>query len=127
MRSPKGDYDPDTVPPEWKSWLNRVRDEPPSTQEIARARSARIVMQQRALAVDAEDAKRKFQAETMGQGRERAAREPRMDRFLDQLSPQSGQADKSSSTNSRGASRQQNGKSRQDTPYNPDVWKPGGS
>lgn len=30
------EYDPNSIPPEWSSWLHRFRDEPPTEQEISR-------------------------------------------------------------------------------------------
>ena len=108
MRTVDGDYDPQKLPPEWAHWLRKTRATPPTTQEVSRAAAARLSTRLKAAELAAEDARRRFQArvcrwspllwcqhpqwgivlqrESLGLQSEPAPPEPRMDRFVDQLS-----------------------------------------
>jgi NADH:ubiquinone oxidoreductase subunit len=55
--------DLNSVPPEWTSWLHKARDDPPSSEEVARGAEWRRELRRRGLAVEARDRKRKMQRE----------------------------------------------------------------
>ncbi|KAK9812414.1 hypothetical protein WJX73_009010 [Symbiochloris irregularis] len=98
VRTPDRSYDPNSVPPEWIQWLNKRRSEAPAAEEVAKGQAHRATVQQRARMLDAEDAKRRFQAESMGNAREAADKQPNMGRFLDQLSNKGAASDGSDRT-----------------------------
>ncbi|KAK9806854.1 hypothetical protein WJX72_005097 [[Myrmecia] bisecta] len=86
VKCPGGLYDPLTIPPEWSQWLKKARGEAPTPEEVAEREMWRLRQKQRAAAIDAEEAKRKFKAASLGEQSEgSAAGGPNMDRFVQQL------------------------------------------
>jgi NADH:ubiquinone oxidoreductase subunit len=61
-------YDPNRLPPEWRAWLQRTRDEPPTEEEAARAEERVRVMRMRILAVEAKERQRRLARELGGGG-----------------------------------------------------------
>lgn len=118
VKTPDGLYDPDAVPPEWYQWLRKRRNEAPSLQEIQQMGSHRVQIRQKAAALDAEEAKRRFQASTSG-GEASEAEGPNMQRFVQQLSSQGYAEDTDSSRINEAVST-----APEDNSSQPSGWQP---
>ena len=61
-----GDFDPTTLPAEWHQWLHKARAEPPTEEDIRRGQHQRELFKQRVAAIEAEEARRRFQEQAGG-------------------------------------------------------------
>jgi NADH:ubiquinone oxidoreductase subunit len=59
-------YDPNRLPPEWRAWLQRTRDDPPTAEEAARAEERARVMKARVRAVEERERQRRLAKELGG-------------------------------------------------------------
>lgn len=65
---PKGHvfYDPKTIPSEWRMWLLKTREEPPTMEELAQAEAKAEVMRRKVAALEEQERIRRFRAQATG-------------------------------------------------------------
>lgn len=61
-------YDPNRLPPEWRAWLQKTREDPPTPEEEARAEERARVMRARVLAIEERERQRRLAREHGGGG-----------------------------------------------------------
>ncbi|KAK9868641.1 hypothetical protein WJX84_008892 [Apatococcus fuscideae] len=83
-----GDYNANQLPPEWDQWLRKSRLQAPTAEDMAKMAHDRASVKEKAAILDAEDRKRRFQAESLGLAGAQPAEGPNMDRFVQQLTDQ---------------------------------------
>eukprot|EP00878_Enallax_costatus_P005375 GHUV01005644.1.p1 GENE.GHUV01005644.1~~GHUV01005644.1.p1 ORF type:complete len:170 (+),score=53.52 GHUV01005644.1:535-1044(+) len=88
VRVPGNDllYDPKVIPPEWRSWLAKTRQEPPTEEEMAQTAMRKAVMAQRVAAIEEREQQRRIRMESLGSQANTAAG-PDINRFMQQLDP----------------------------------------
>ncbi|MEW5304740.1 MAG: hypothetical protein WDW38_009703 [Sanguina aurantia] len=134
--SPHMYYDPNEIPPEWRMWLRKLRENPPTEEEVSMGEQRSETMRVKVAAIDEADRLRRYQmASTGSQGA--APAEPNMAQFLQQMRP-AGSASASASAAPGQASTPPSPSppSAKETPsgeatgtgssYTPGAWKPGG-
>lgn len=61
-------YDPNRLPPEWRAWLQKTREEAPTQEESARAEERARVMRGRVAAIEERERQRRLARELGGGG-----------------------------------------------------------
>ncbi|KAL6752287.1 hypothetical protein V8C86DRAFT_2757670 [Haematococcus lacustris] len=121
-------YDPCEIPPEWRMWLRKLRQQPPTPEEMSMSAEKAEAMRQKVAAIDEQERLRRLRQEAMGnQARQAGASGPDLSRLLQQMHPEA----------SRAGSRAQPG-SPPDQPgqpagapgpvgtdFKPEAWRPG--
>ncbi|KAF6251975.1 hypothetical protein COO60DRAFT_1704507 [Scenedesmus sp. NREL 46B-D3] len=107
VRVPGNDllYDLKTVPAEWRSWLARTRQQPPTEEDMARVAARKALMQQRVAAIEEREQQRRIRMESLGK-QATTAGGPDISRFMSQLETtghDAGDAGSSSRSGSQGA------------------------
>lgn len=59
-------YDPRSLQPEWRMWLTRKREDPPTEEELAKNAAAKELYKKRVAAVEEQEKLRRFKARSMG-------------------------------------------------------------
>ncbi|KAG2498180.1 hypothetical protein HYH03_003935 [Edaphochlamys debaryana] len=112
-------YDPNDIPPEWRMWLRKQREQPPTEEELARSAAQRHQMAARVAALDEKERLRRQRQEAMGTPDQHAGAQPDMARFIQQMG---GKADGGAAAPGPEAPKRPSGPSEG---YKPDSWKPG--
>ncbi|GMH40909.1 hypothetical protein BSKO_08813 [Bryopsis sp. KO-2023] len=112
------EYDPQSIPPEWMSWLHRFRDEIPTEQEIERMKVSRDDLKRRVAALDEEEYKRRLRLESLQAEGMSSDGGPNMSKFVEELAAKGygGGGDGGSSEPSHDS-----------TEFKPETWTPGKS
>eukprot|EP00879_Flechtneria_rotunda_P012058 GHRR01012593.1.p1 GENE.GHRR01012593.1~~GHRR01012593.1.p1 ORF type:complete len:172 (+),score=65.34 GHRR01012593.1:299-814(+) len=77
-------YDPKVIPPEWRGWLAKTRQNPPTEEEMARSATRAAIMQERIAAIEEREQQRRIRQESLGQ-QATAAAGPDINKFMSQL------------------------------------------
>lgn len=119
-------YDPLSVPTQWRQWLSKTRDDPPTEEEMQQDTVRVAQLQMRVAQLNAEEHRRRMRAQSLGEEPE-MAEGPSMDRFVGQLTGKAVPAEEAS-TNAADSSRQQEQPSKQggSKDFQPETWQPGG-
>ncbi|KAJ9510876.1 hypothetical protein QJQ45_027716 [Haematococcus lacustris] len=59
-------YDPCEIPPEWRMWLRKLRQQPPTPEEMSMSAEKAEVMRQKVAAIDEQERLRRLRQEAMG-------------------------------------------------------------
>lgn len=112
------EYDPESIPPEWMSWLHRFRDEVPTDEEIERLQASRADLKQRVAALDEEEYKRRLRLESLQAEGMSSDGGPNMSQFVEELAARGygGGGEKPSSDASQAS---------QPAEFKPETWMPG--
>uniref|UniRef100_A0A061S7C6 NADH dehydrogenase [ubiquinone] 1 alpha subcomplex assembly factor 2 n=1 Tax=Tetraselmis sp. GSL018 TaxID=582737 RepID=A0A061S7C6_9CHLO len=108
------DFDPTSVPPIWKSWLQGVRSEPPTAQDIERETQREESLKEKVVALEHEEQQRRFRARSLKGADQEEHSSAAISALLGGSSAQRSHDD------TQHASKPNSGAS-----FQPDAWEPG--
>jgi len=124
-------YDPNEIPSEWRMWLRKLRDTPPTEDELAKNEAKAEALRSKVAALEEADRLRRQRMQSMGMHAQQAAQQPDMSRFLQQLggSGQAAGGAQAGGAGSAGSSPEaplKNPGQGLGGSYKPDTWQPAG-
>lgn len=126
-------YDPKDIPAEWRMWLRKLREEPPSDEELQQNAAKTAAYKARVAAVEEAERLRRLRQQTVGTSDQHAGAQPDISRFLQQMGSgkAAGPAAGAGGSGPSGAQQQQQppggtaeGGARGEN-FKPDTWRPG--
>ncbi|KXZ52935.1 hypothetical protein GPECTOR_8g310 [Gonium pectorale] len=119
-------YDPNDIPSEWRMWLRKQRDEPPSEEEMRQNAAKKAALAARVAVLDEAERLRRLRQQTVGMPDQHAGAQPDMARFLQQMGSGGRGAATGPAPGGGGTPGPSSG-----TPgggdFKPDTWRPGSS
>ncbi|GAX73749.1 hypothetical protein CEUSTIGMA_g1201.t1 [Chlamydomonas eustigma] len=82
-------YNPNDIPSEWRMWLRKLRENPPTDAEMAQSQAKAEIMKQKVAAIDEEERLRRLRMESMGMHAHQASPQPDLSRFLQNVDSES--------------------------------------
>jgi len=120
-------YNPLSVPAQWRQWLSKTREDPPTEEEMQQDAVRVAQLQMRVTQLNAEEHRRRLRAQSLGEEPEMADAQPSMDRFVGQLTGKTSFSEDLSVENSGGKGQQERPSKRAfSKDFEPDTWQPGG-
>lgn len=119
-------YNPLSVPSQWRQWLSKTRNDPPTVEEMEQDAIRVSQLQTRVMQLNAEEHRRRMRAQSAGEEPEMADG-PSLDRFVGQLTGKAGPPDGSGGGKQDGGRQQeQPSKKGPKKDFQPETWHPGG-
>ncbi|PNW78340.1 hypothetical protein CHLRE_09g401150v5 [Chlamydomonas reinhardtii] len=119
-------YDPKEVPAEWRMWLRRLRQDPPTPEELVQSAAKAATLSARVAALEEAERLRRLRQQTVGTPDQHAGATPDMARFLQQMGgssqpqPQQQQQQAPAQPQGQGQAAKAGGE-----PFKPEAWRPG--
>ncbi|KAG2428203.1 hypothetical protein HXX76_011883 [Chlamydomonas incerta] len=113
-------YDPEDVPSEWRMWLRRLRQDPPTEDELKGSAAKAAALAAKVAVLEEAERLRRLRQQTVGTPDQHAGTTPDMARFLQQMGSSQPQSQQQQQQQPPAQPQAKAGE-----PFKPEAWRPG--
>ncbi|GLI66394.1 hypothetical protein VaNZ11_010190 [Volvox africanus] len=121
-------YDPKDIPSEWRMWLRKQREEPPTDEEIQQNTVKQVALKSRVAALEESERLRRLRQQAVGSPDQHVGAQPDMARFLQQMTTSKRGGAPAGSAEKGQDQRTTDGSPASPSPssdFKPETWQPG--